>query len=344
MGRKDDILRVVDEMAVVHHDWIESDSESITEEFSDSVDSALAAFGVGDIPSDCRPMFVCAENLAGIWERWYTDVSSTGDSNILPGNDFWAAMDSIYDARRDSVWVEPRPIEPIAQLEKSGANDWQICKIYEWMTPEGVPDDRKLAEERANPGTHTGATFIHPLVRMRNEEKIKQNAARRVLLDRQAAKIERLSATVPETLEELLDMGMSARQMSKCLRITPEAIFAQCDELNRPHPPMDYPDLHTVRAPAEPEIHESVHRSMDAEQANPTRAVRPEAANTPQPTGKGSNGPVPVEDRIAAMVDVGKSADAICAELKADNEVTINVSKRRVEAIIKQFVKDKATA
>jgi len=334
-ARKQELLRAIEHLASVHHDWITSDATVISAELQQAIDATLAEFADGDIPKDCRKLFREADALATEWNTWLDVAVANGDPTAVPSikSPVWAAMERLYDARKDAETRDPPPIETIQQLEKQGLNDKQICRIYGWWLAPKVEDIGKLQEERLKPGTHTGKDFVHPLLRRQQDDEQKRAVARAEFRKAQEEKLAKLEHVAPESVVDLVNQKLSAKQIGKMYGQSTNWVFRECERLGITPPPMDYDDPRTVRAPSEPALPESIARAMDAEQQRPTRRVRKTVEDYGEPK-ESPAGPVSVEDRVLAYANQGKQPEDIAAAMKADGEP---VTPRRVEAILRQF-------
>lgn len=328
--RRDEIFRAIEALASIHHDWLTSDDKEVTLRLYQQIDDTLGVVALGDVPAECRKLCAAADRVAEQWQDFYLSVTDDDRTEISPPAELLAALVNLYDQRKEAEYREPPPIEPIEQLEKQKLTDKQICCVYDWWLSPGVEDIGKLQEERKKPGMHTGKGFVHPMIRRRQAEEAACKAAREEFHRMQREKLKRLNEpNDPRPMVELVNEGLSARQIAKLKNITADAVMRECNRLGIAPPPMDYQDARTERAPSEPSVPESIQRIMHAEQARPTR---PTAAGEPVP--EMASGTRPIEDRILNLAADGLDAPAIAKALQAEGT---NISERRILAIMRQF-------
>ena len=312
--REKNLLLFVVHLLDVHDSWIQSDFEPLPETFEKAADGLVEIFAAGTIPADCRVLADRVVSFGLEWEKWKAGGALSGE--VYPeSNAFWRALEDIRDAKSGASddLSPPPPLEPIAELERQKVGDAQICAIYGW----GIlnrPNMKKLAEERAKPGTHTGEGFVSPVHQeWVDREKRLQDHVENIRRLREA-KVAPAALPAPESLPELLEQGISGKQIAAMLGKTVDEVNAECDRLKMPRPTGDYKDPRFTRAPHEPGIPEPVERAMDAAAAKAA--------------------PLTLDQEIIELHQQHNDAKAI-AELLSTPDV--QVSGQKVGSVIRRF-------
>ena len=267
---------VVDHVLDSRREWVESDTPYITESVETAVNDMIDVFRLGSIPHRCREMNERVENLAIYWDRWQALAQASGDRNVLPGNNFWKALENLQQLRNKQKAPERKELEPIHGPHGLLANDVglrQICLIYGWEDHDGNAELWKLQQEIDKPGTWVDDNFVPPLERERIAEEIRNRQIVERIESLRKEKLRNLTEPAKEPWADLLSQKLSARQLSRMKRVTIDEVMEEADQLGVPRPPVDYEDVRNFRAPAEPKIPEVVHTTMAAEQARPTRGM-----------------------------------------------------------------------
>lgn len=278
-SRRKFLLDVVSNFFAARRAWVETGPDHITRQLEEATNDLIDAWGEGDVPGELRRLErVVANELRPAWEEFTDRANRTGDTRELPGQAFWAAVGSLERIEREARPQPRQIIETIAELTAQKVSDNQICEIYGWKDDEGRPELWKLREERQNPGTHT-ADWISPAERRRREQEAKEEQIRERIRQREGQKLHRLTAPCKESLEELIEQGLSARQIAQMRRCTIEEVFAAADEAGLDRPPLEYESLNAQRGPMDPELSEEAARVYEPA---PRRRSRPRKP-LPQP-------------------------------------------------------------
>jgi hypothetical protein len=80
----------------------------------------------------------------------FQDFNNSGRE--MPSTEFWAIRKAAYVACSEKP-PRPRFEASVAELDKQHVRDYQICKMWEMMTPSGLPDFDLLEQERRQPGS-----------------------------------------------------------------------------------------------------------------------------------------------------------------------------------------------
>ena len=351
--RRKHLFDVTDSASEAHSEWSESDIPYITDPFQSAVDDMVEVFSTGDIPADCRALNKEVEALTDLWKAWKTAAEVSGDTNTMPSQDFWLAMERVAAARVQAVPKQPVKLETIEQLDKQGVSDRQICVMYEWVLTDGSPDFDKLREERKDPGTHTGEDFVPPQERRRLERQSSQDAAVARARRRREKKLEKMSAEAPESLEQLVAEGVSAEQIAIMRNCTVEQVFAECDEESLQRPESHYAPAQTERGIHGPPINEATDRAMDADVAKRRELSKQgltemEEYSKPKPTRPApwqkktdeipGDGPImTLEQHIVVLYQEGMKPGKIAKTLTTEEET---ISKQKVNSVIQRYNKE----
>ena len=264
-ARTTELLFLVSAATNARTQWIESDSTYITDIFESEITELIDGFREGDIPAPARPILEQVARLKIHWDEWQDRAMRTGDATELPGNDFWLVMDEIENSHQRILDPPKRkPLETIEELDKQQVSDNQICLIYEWLDAQGAPEYWKLKEERDKPGTHINADFVDPAVAQREHRKREQE---HVTAERNAklkAKLNESNREAPETVEELIAQGITARQISLMKNIPVIEINRMADEAGLDRPAVDYPHVNQLRGIHDSEPDDVNQRILDA--------------------------------------------------------------------------------
>tara|TARA_Y100000310_G_scaffold309742_1_gene354187 strand:+ start:3239 stop:4513 length:1275 start_codon:yes stop_codon:yes gene_type:complete len=258
------ILLVVDNMLDEHRSFVEDQEATvITQQLWEAVEETIEVFETGSIPGNCRDLWHATQTLQEYWRIYVSEVETIGNPAHMPGNGVWSAVENIRRLRAKSNCT-PLTLEPIPELVKQKLSEAQICNIYEWHLPNGQPDVDKLREEIAKPGTHTGEGFVPPAERHRQTREAERTEAIERLRLKQQQKLAALSAPPPESIGQLAEEGLSAKQIANMHHITPEQVWEECDNLGIHRPPLDYDPTANDDSQFDPEPSEESKRTTDA--------------------------------------------------------------------------------
>ena len=260
--RQEYLCRVVDRLLEAHQEWVTSDQTALPVEFVLAVEEVCESFNSGLIPADLRELERRATSLTGAWRLAEKEAGVDGwERGALPGNGFWRALEFLGAERVKLQDQGPSSIETIAQLTEQKVTDAQICKIYGWEDSSGRPQMYKLREERAEPGKHT-ASWVDPNTLRRLEQLAAQGRKLDELRARGEAKRKRLTEPPPETIPQLIQAGVSAKQIAEMHHITVDEVLRIGKELGQPVQ-REYAPLTAGRQPNEAQITEEALRSQD---------------------------------------------------------------------------------
>jgi hypothetical protein len=343
--RKAHLFLVVDHLRELHDNWAASDTPYITEELERGFDELVEVFRVGDIPASCRQLNTRVERLAEAWETWKLRAAADPDRHTVPdartAPGFWKRYELVVGARREAA---PRPVlslETIAELDRQEVPDRQICLKYGWMSEEGVPDYTKLREERREPGKHTSpeSGFVPPLERARREAEAAAAAAVARIAHRREQLIKRATEPDVPPVEQLVEDGVSLRQIARIHQISTEQAAAACTAAGVQPPPLDYEPLTSGRGPFEQQLTPGEEKALQAEQQAPVRGLagqpdeeEAEEAPAEPPAGRG---PLTLEQQIVSFARDGLKPGEIAAKMK-----DLHVSPQKAQAVIARWKRE----
>jgi hypothetical protein len=175
--RRSHLLLVIDEMFRRHEAWLLPDGPNeIPEPLTMAVEDAIAVYRQGAIPADLRKLADAVQAMATGWKAFEAEVARSGNPEQVPGGAFWALFEAVRDARKAATPQHPKRLEKLTKLEEQKVPDHQICRMYDWMDPDGRPQLWKLEEEREEPGKWT-KNLVSPAEKRRLELE-KEEAAR----------------------------------------------------------------------------------------------------------------------------------------------------------------------
>ena len=248
-----------------HELWATSSEPTLSEGFIEIAAEAIEGFGATELPPGTEPLADAVTRFASLWRAYRGQV--VDDEFAMPSPDLFAVLDEIYQLEAEAKVGSPKAVESIAELTKQGVFDAQICRIYEWIDSNGNLETSKLQEERAKPGTHVTPDFVHPAEMRRRRSLEAHRTKLKDLRRRSVSKITNAKDSTPETLDELVAQGLSARQIARMTHQSASQVILACQDAGIDPPPIDYASPQTVRAPHEPPAKEAALRSFDAGRA-----------------------------------------------------------------------------
>jgi len=350
VDRRDYLNLVTENVLETHTAWVEDRGPFDT--FAEGCEELIEVFGAGTIPGGCRALAEAVDELRPHWQRFKTEAGEQLEGSILPDNGFWRAFEHIEAVQAARKTPAAPPPEPIEDLIAQKVSERQICMIYKWVDEFENPLFEKLREERANPGTHTGAGFVHPAEQARIDAEKKRQEIEDRIRERRAWKIEQASKPGPESVTKIVQDGISGEQASKMLRCSVEDFYAQCDALGLERPPLRYDSL-TGRGELERPLTEGEEAALAAEQKQPTRGARsmqqreeedivppaPQQARDAVEQEPFTTAPMTLEQQIVALHQTGdRKPKAIAMELSQIGPVPVSIQK--VNAVLKRFKED----
>lgn len=210
--------------------WRGATVKSMSESVLEALDSlAEMACKCENVEPDARSLVLAADALAEELLAWAAAVEVDPQAVNPAGNqELWVAYEAIMEAL-----VEPprRLPEPINELTDQGVSLEQIAKIYGFFDEHGRPSARMVLEEKEKPGTHyNSSTWVEP-ARRRRQSEIDERWKDRKPVTYEALTGQRERPVAPETIEELLAQGVSAKQIAKMKNLTESQVKEFAAEL-----------------------------------------------------------------------------------------------------------------
>jgi len=329
--RRADLLALVASAIAAHDEWVHNSSlEYVAPDVDSAFSELIDGFSIGDVPGDCRELAAKVAVFGEEWSQWQTEVDRTGRATTPPADSVWGAWEAVVAVYQGVKLPPRRPIESVELLTKQGCTPQQICVIYGWLDSRGVAEVWRVEEELKEPGKHT-ADWVDPITKRRQAEAAKEQTLRDRVKAMRQRKLAKLSEPCPESLEELIQLGVSLRQIALMMRRTEEEILAECDQKGLPHP-ADAPNLNAARSSIDPDVPPEWERAMEAQRANRV-APAPEAGDVVDE----DMGSLTLEQRIVKLHLAGNAPADIAQGLSTADE---RVSVQKVTAVLKRYDKD----
>src|SRR6056297_2275924 len=117
-----------------------------------AIDEVCYLCGQRDVAEDARELVLAIDRFQLEVHAWREAIDIEPDA-VHPGgtSDLWDRFNVLRDYLTPRARILP---EPIRELMEAQVGDEQICRIYGFVKEDGSADMVKLAEEKANPGTH----------------------------------------------------------------------------------------------------------------------------------------------------------------------------------------------
>lgn len=193
-----------------------------------AAESICESFETGTIPGSCRNLCREVEVFAKHWREHTVRAEISPRDDLLPGNNVWAAIQSIAAARQGAMPRQQKRLEPVADLVAQKVSDEQIAKIYGWKDALGHWDLIKVREAKAHPGRHDGDEYY--AAQEREREKVEQLKRQRAeaLAGQIGEKVNHTPPVAPESIETLVAQKLTAHQIAKAKVIPVEMVYDYC--------------------------------------------------------------------------------------------------------------------
>jgi hypothetical protein len=203
-------------------------AKQVSDAVAQAIDQVCFLCGASDVDDDAKELVLAIELFQSEVHAWREAIEVAPESMHPAGTaDMWSAFNVL------ERYLEPkrrRLPEPIRELMDAKVSDEQICKIYGFVKADGSADVVKLAEEKANPGTHYNPETWMPRREQTRLEEVKEQWRKRTPIDHIPIGSEPVEAkprrTAPEPIDELIAQGVSAEQIAKMKQITVEEVEA----------------------------------------------------------------------------------------------------------------------
>lgn len=259
MSRKDDILTAVDNLITVHDEW-EADLQAPivpTERFEYAIEDAIRVCNAGDTPEVCRELVDVVSRLSLEWEE-YKAGNMTPDHR--PVGSFWGAFRAMNLAREGATPFVPKRPEPVRLLLEQKVSRRQIAlhiygdgKTGPLVNESGQPDDAKIDEEAATPGSVVPDNWVHP-----QQLELMQRHQRELTTRLQsiASRENEGDGIDPATIEELLREGAYPAQVARAKRVDIQEVLIVMHRLVAAGVKVNgtLPNLAAMRSPQEPDL------------------------------------------------------------------------------------------
>jgi hypothetical protein len=237
---------VTDHLLDVWQKWAtNADLKFITRSFEDAVEDCVLLFEEGTIPGDLRRLTGLVSELKTHWEAWKKRASVNPQRNQHPGANFWAVLEAMSTQRQVMKRPPPKRLEPVAKLKAlPGMTDMQICRMYGFFDANGAPELFKVDEEEKEAGKHSYNIpgWLPPHERKRVEAERAQAATVDRVKEQRMAKIRQLTRPpAKESIEELLALQVSGKQICQMKQIEREDLELWCLEHKLKMPGWDAP-------------------------------------------------------------------------------------------------------
>lgn len=195
--------------------------------FDRALTALFEAFETGDMPEELRPI----DRILGDFQRDYREyhdrMALSQNWNLSPPASMAGLMSKLSDLFVQ-IQMPPAPdIESIAELDKLKVSDAQIARMYGWTKIDGSPDVHRVQVQRREAPDKRRP---NPLNEQR--EAARQREAKRMeeAVARQQKREEAANAVAPESIEELIEQGVSGQQICDMKKLTPQKLERYCHD------------------------------------------------------------------------------------------------------------------
>jgi hypothetical protein len=336
--RREHLLLVTDSLMETWNRWSGlSDVRYLTRVFEEAIEDCLTIFEDGSIPGDLRTLNNCVDTLREQWAAYQDANETAGGTILLPPNAFWRALEQIEATRKTLAVPKRRVLESIADLTTQKVTDAQICRMYGFTDtgmPNGNPELWQLAEERATPGKHTDRAkgWLPPWEKQAQTEEANQREIVERVKRTRESKMKLLTEVAPEPIEQLVQEGVSGKQICKMKKITEDELHAYCEEHGLPAPtwaaesPNQMVGVHDYT----PEDEEADTATIDAIIAEGEGPEKSPIGDKVEPTE-----PMTLEQEIIMYHRLGTMTPTEIAAAVSREES--EVSRQKVNAVVKRW-------
>jgi len=211
-----------------HLAWLEDrDAKYVTDEYETAIDYLIEVFRFGDLPGRLRDTADIIRQIDADWQQWKQAHYTNPDA--LPSGVHVRLINQLMSDVDKRKTERVRSIEPIEELLAQKVTVQQIARIYEWYDDDGNPDVAKVREEIRKPGTHTGENWEDPKERRKREreQRLKTQLAQ---LEERLQEKKHSGPVAKESIEQLIDEGVSATQICKMKHLDLSDLEAYCSE------------------------------------------------------------------------------------------------------------------
>lgn len=138
MSREDTLVAAVLSVCQLRDMWQESGQPRITNQLAEAIDDLVATYNDGDIPGECRSLFLVYPVLQKEWEQFAGPEGYASDKNPSPRPSLWRALEAMERLLiiKGEDYVPPM-LETVSELVEQKVTYQQIAKIYSYATPTG---------------------------------------------------------------------------------------------------------------------------------------------------------------------------------------------------------------
>lgn len=338
-----DFLHGLVSEAIAQHDRWAADLENnhVTAALDDAMTDLIDGFSAGDIPGSCRALSALVAEFGVAWTAWQAAVDRGGSALTPPDDACWQAWERVVDEYRGVVSPSSPPVESVVTLREQKVPDRQICEIYGWVDIQGRPEIFKVEEEIANPGKHT-KDWVDPISKRRQAAEQEQRSLVAKVRRLRQAKVDRMNATAPESLEDLVRQDVPIGQIAEILRMTPDDVLAACDAAELPRPKAASEMFVDRTGLYEESLSEPMARQFASDAAESKRirtsADDVDAVDAADADDVATDPALTVERQVIQLHLGGREPADIASELSSGGSE--KVSARKVQAIIKRYSED----
>ncbi|MFG0261015.1 MAG: helix-turn-helix domain-containing protein [Novipirellula sp. JB048] len=318
-------LGVIERLNHTLDDWDASEGPntnwrgSVVKQMSRAVEAALdrlcSLSSRTDVDEDAREIVMAIDDVAIEFSAWAEAIDIAPDTVHPSGT---PQLRTSLRALRNAC-VEPQRVLPeaIRDLMGIGTSDDQICKMYGFLTADGDPDLKMLAEEKNKPGTHFDPDSWEPPHFARRRREINDRWKSRTAIEYQPVSeihSPKERYVDPTPIEDLIHQDVGAEQIARMKNVSVEEVEQYAAKHKLP-------------------LNGRVVKPADMNDGEKTELAKRQIELHPQSHPEITS----MEDRVLACAIDGMKPVDIAEALSVDHP---GLSWQKVSALIRQFEKE----
>jgi hypothetical protein len=227
------LFAMVDEFNRIHAEWAADPNRPNPDAlYWEALDELVGVYREGDVPEECREM---AEAVMELGLEGMAFDNRQDYNRQYPQQTFFAAREKLVRVRQGrEKRSEPRPLESIDELNAQKVNPNQIARMHgieTWQVLKYLEKDKD-----GKRGWEFPADYVPP--HLRDEQQRQKSARERydsAMLRREKAEAA-ANPVAHEEIEELLQQGVSIKQIARMKRTTEVAVIEEATAKGIPLP------------------------------------------------------------------------------------------------------------